>query len=235
MFQDDDTVGISFLFYNFKLRHVKTGEEVIASILKQLLLNTAELPKAVEAMYHTNSRNNTRPTYGQLCSALDSTLAQFSKYFIILDALDESGDREGRILSTIMDMQNHHQIHLLATSRHIAEITAKFGNSLHLEIRAKGDDVEKYLQSCITRLPSFVRRSSDLQKEVISRTTNAVDGMFLLAHKAVKIALGKLPSGSDAYDRGTRTRNTFANSQGEGLEASCEPLPWSQGRCRRVW
>ncbi|KAG7415775.1 Inversin-B [Fusarium oxysporum f. sp. rapae] len=63
----------------------------------------------------------------------------------------------------------------------------------------------------MSRLPAFVRRRSELQEEVTSRIVHSVEGMFLLAQlhlesligktsvQAVRNALAKLPSGSDAY------------------------------------
>ncbi|KAI9668937.1 MAG: hypothetical protein M1829_005249 [Trizodia sp. TS-e1964] len=64
----------------------------------------------------------------------------------------------------------------------------------------------------MSELPSFVQRDQDLQEEVKTEIVKAVDGMFLLAQlhvtslvrkrspKAMRTALRKLPTGSEAYD-----------------------------------
>jgi hypothetical protein len=53
------------------------------------------------------------------------------------------------------------------------------GRSTQLEIRASGDDLQKYLDGHMLRLPSFVSRNADLQKEVKNAIINAVDGMYV--------------------------------------------------------
>ncbi|KAI9371738.1 nucleoside phosphorylase domain-containing protein [Aspergillus egyptiacus] len=211
-FQHDVDVGISFLFCNFRLRHAESPNEIMAGILKQLLLKNGRLPEAVKDLYHTNERKKTRPLYDELCAALDSTVSRYSRTFIVVDALDEGDDATDQVVSTIMDLQNRYNICLLVTSRFIPEISARFKASPWLEIRAKDDDVRKFVQKKMKQLPAFVARNSDLQRHVVDTITKAVDGMFLLAHlhlgslsgkrspKAIKTAISKLPSGSDAYD-----------------------------------
>lgn len=176
-FRDDKDVGITFLFCNFQLQHEETDEGTIAGILKQLLIKNAWLPKAVKDIHDASQKKGTRPSYGELCNALDSAISNYSKTFIVLDALDESDYAVRRTLSKVMELQNRYHIHLLATSRFIPEVTAKFEDCPHLEIRANSDDVEKYLQGHISQLPSFVVSSADLQKEVITGIAKAVDGM----------------------------------------------------------
>lgn len=160
-------MGITFLFCNFQLQHEETDEGTIAGILKQLLIKNAWLPKAVKDIHDASQKKGTRPSYGELCNALDSAISNYSKTFIVLDALDESDYAVRRTLSKVMELQNRYHIHLLA----------KFEDCPHLEIRANSDDVEKYLQGHISLLPSFVVSSADLQKEVIIGIAKAVDGM----------------------------------------------------------
>ena len=50
-----------------------------------------------------------------------------------------------------------------------------------LEIRASDYDLHKYLNGHMLKLPSFVSRSAELQKEVKSTIINAVDGMYVLS------------------------------------------------------
>jgi hypothetical protein len=48
-----------------------------------------------------------------------------------------------------------------------------------LEIRANNEDVQRYLDGHMSRLPSFVSRSSDLKEEIKSEIIKAVDGMYV--------------------------------------------------------
>jgi len=96
-----------------------------------------------------------------------------------------------------------------------------------LEIRASEHNVRRYVDSYISHLPSFVKRSLDLQEEIKVRIVKAVDRMyvsgqlledarwlarFLLAQlhldsligkrtpKAICTTLQKLLTRSDVYD-----------------------------------
>jgi hypothetical protein len=60
------------------------------------------------------------------------------------------------------------------SSRRILET---FKESMSLEIRARDKDVQTYLAGHMTRLPSFVLSSLDLQNEVKATISKAVDGM----------------------------------------------------------
>ncbi|KAH7191132.1 hypothetical protein DER44DRAFT_103212 [Fusarium oxysporum] len=92
-----------------------------------------------------------------------------------------------------------------------------FKDSITLEIRATDEDVRRYVHNNISRLPASIRRSPELQTEVTRAIVDSVGGMFLLAQlhlesligktsvKAIRIALAKLPRGSNAYDHAYET------------------------------
>ncbi len=63
------------------------------------------------------------------------------------------------------------------TSRFIPEIVKNFEGSISLEIRASDEDVRRYLEGHMSRLPSFVLRGLDLQEEIKTEIIKAVDGM----------------------------------------------------------
>ncbi|KAJ6786496.1 hypothetical protein PWT90_09714 [Aphanocladium album] len=94
----------------------------------------------------------------------------------------------------------------------LEEISDTLRDYASVEIRAASPDVQKYVESHLLDLPSFVASRPDLQQEIVAGIDGAVDGMFLLAQlhinsligkrspKAMRAAIAKLPSGSDAYD-----------------------------------
>ena len=71
---------------------------------------------------------------------------------------------------------------LFATSRFIPDIEKEFDGSPSLEIRASGEDVQRYLDSRMLQLPLFVSRSLQLQGEIKTNIINAVDGMYVSAY-----------------------------------------------------
>ncbi|KAF6821760.1 ankyrin repeat protein [Colletotrichum plurivorum] len=153
----------------------------------------------------------------EITSLIQHTSSSFRKVYLVIDALDESTSDNGYchdLLATILeDIRNICNVNLLATSRKIPEIEAYFENCNTIEIQAIDSDVSRYLDGHMSQLPSFVGKSCDLQEQIKTSIIQAVEGMFLLAKlqlesltgkrtpKAVRTALTKLSTGSDAYDK----------------------------------
>ncbi|KAJ5906798.1 uncharacterized protein N7473_003714 [Penicillium subrubescens] len=192
----DRTVGIAYLYCNFRLRHEQGLAHLLASLSRQLAQGQPVLPSALPWMYEEHNPQGTRPSVEELCRVLDS-LAQtggFSKVFIIIDALDEcdvSNRSCSRLLDSIFNLQSECNVNIFATSRFIPEITERFKGMPTLEIRASKEDVTRYLRDNLSILPSFVSRNQDLQEEISTAITTAVDGMFLLAQLHLNSLIGK--------------------------------------------
>ncbi|QKX61014.1 uncharacterized protein TRUGW13939_08160 [Talaromyces rugulosus] len=211
--QNDPTIGIAFIYCSFRRQGEQKFNDLLASLLKQLAQGRSSLPDMVKYIYDQHKIRGTRPSSDDLLRALHHTAGLYSKFFIIVDALEcqVSDGCRTKFISELFNLQAQQGISLFVTSRHIPEITEKFRNSESLEIRASSEDVRQYLDGHISQLPGFVLRSMELQEQVKTKITGAVDGMFLLARlhlnslvgkrapKAVLNALNNLASGSDAY------------------------------------
>jgi len=100
--------------------------------------------------------------------------------FIVVDALDECQMAEGcrtRFLDECFALQGRCGAKLFITSRFLPEITERFRKENLLEIRAKKDDIGRYLEGQISKLAGFVQRDRHLQEEIIEEISEAVDGM----------------------------------------------------------
>ncbi|CAI7651096.1 unnamed protein product [Penicillium pancosmium] len=213
--QQEHSTGLAYLYCNFRRQHEQEVENLLASLVKQLSQNLPVLPDAVTSLHKRHERQKTRPSIDELSEALSSTVAIYSKVFIVVDALDEChipDRRLSRFLSEIFSLQKKSAVNFLATSRPIPEIEIKFQGHASKNISASKKDICKYLDGYMSELPSFVLENSHLQELIKSEIVAAVGGMFLLARlhidsllgkrtpKAIRTALEKLPSGSDAYD-----------------------------------
>ncbi|KFY91994.1 hypothetical protein V498_05199 [Pseudogymnoascus sp. VKM F-4517 (FW-2822)] len=214
-FQKDTKVGIAYLYCNFHRRHEQKAEGLLASLLKQLAQGLYPLPESVKSLYNSHKENRTRPTFNEISSTLQSVAALYSRNFIIVDALDECQTSDGcrtELLTEIFALQAKSRANIFSTSRFIPEIDVHFKTSMRLEIRASDHDVQRYIDGHMSLLPICVLRSSDIQGEIKAAIVKAVNGMFLLAQlhfdslkgktspKAIRNALKKLPTGSEAYD-----------------------------------
>jgi len=181
-FHNDATVGIAYVYCNFRRKDEQKIDALLASLLKQLAQSQVSLPGSVKDLYDRHKRKQTRPSSDEILRALQSTAGSYSRVFIIVDALDECQVSDGcrtKLLSEIFSLQAKHGANLFATSRSIPEITEKFQSSIFLEIRASIEDVRRYLDGCMSQLPECVRNNHDLQEEIKVGIVKAVDGMYV--------------------------------------------------------
>jgi len=179
-FRDNRTVGIAYLYCNFRRTQEQKSEDLVASLLKQFSQVLPTVPESVKSLYDRHKARRSRPTFEELSDTLRSVLGGYHRAFVIVDALDECQTTDScrqRFLQGMLDLVGATQVNLFATSRSIPEIVEKFREATRLEIRASPEDVRKYVDGSIYQLPSFVGRNPELKEEVITAIIKAVDGM----------------------------------------------------------
>jgi Cdc6-like AAA superfamily ATPase len=135
-FDNDPTVGIAYIYCNFRRQGEQNIEHLICSLVKQLAQTRPSLPNDLKDLHDRHAAKLTRPPLEEACRILRSVESMYRRLFIIIDALDECQTSEGcrkRFLSEIYSLQATAQINIFATSRFIPEITDNF-TSLRLEI-----------------------------------------------------------------------------------------------------
>jgi NACHT domain len=181
-FQCDANIGIAYLYCDFRRQHEQKTEGLLTNLLKQLAQKQALMPDGVQALYDQYRDQPKRPSLDEISRALHSVSTLYSNVFIIVDALDECQVTDGcrtRLLSEIFKLQARERVNIFSTSRFISGIQETFKESISLEIRARDEDVQTYLADHMTRLPSFVLSSPDLQNVVKATISKAVDGMYI--------------------------------------------------------
>lgn len=179
-FQNDKSIGIAYIFCNFQRQHEQKVDELLASLLKQLIQGRPSLPDSIKSLYNSHQEKRTRLSLSEISKALQSVVIMYSRVLLVIDALDEcqvSNNCRKTFLSELFSLQASCGTNLFATSRFVPEITENFRGSPLLEIRASPHDVRRYVDGHMSYLPSFVGRSPDLQEEVKTEIVNAVDGM----------------------------------------------------------
>lgn len=188
-FQDDLSVGIAYLYCDFRRQDEQKAEDLLASLLKQLTQGLPSLPDTVKSLYDRHTVKGTRPSLDEISKSLQSVAVLYSRVFIIVDALDECRASDGsraRFLAEAFNLQAKCRANLFATSRLIPEITEKFDRSISLEIRASAEDVRRYVHSHISRLPSFVGYNPELQEDIETEIINPADGVYVACHFSYK-------------------------------------------------
>jgi hypothetical protein len=179
-FQNDSSVGIAYLYCNFRRSQERKPADLLASILKQLIQRRLSVPENVTSLYNRHKDERTRPSFDEISKVLHSVVANYSRAFIIIDALDECQVSDGgcrRLLSEIFNLQAKTRANLFATSRFIPEIENQFTECLPLEICASEEDVCRYLDGRML-LQSHILKYADLQDMIRREIVRAVDGMY---------------------------------------------------------
>jgi hypothetical protein len=180
-FKNDDNIGVTYLYCNYRRQHEQKLEDLFASLLKQFVQERRSIPDSVKTLYNRHKNKRTRPSLDEILRILQSVVKVYSRVFIIVDALDECQISDGcrqRFLSSLFNLQAKCGANLFATSRPISSIKKEFKGNPMLEIRASEEDVRRYLEGHMFRLPGFVVRSLELQEEIKTAIVKAVDGMY---------------------------------------------------------
>ncbi|KAI9731742.1 MAG: hypothetical protein M1834_004531 [Cirrosporium novae-zelandiae] len=251
-FQAHSDIGIAYLYCIYNEQQAQKGVKLLRGLLRQLVQEHSVLPTDVQDLYERHFHHGTSPSIDEVSHALNSMIRTYSKVYFLVDALDECSKVDGtqeQLLAEIFKLQSQNptKVSLFATSRFIPEIIKKFEGSAWLEIRAHEEDIRTYLEHQIPRLPSCVLKKPDLQTEIKTRIISAVDGMFLLAQlhldsltdktkpKAIRIALEKLPKGSEGLETAYAETVKRIESQKEGLkDLAKEVISWIIHAKRRM-
>jgi hypothetical protein len=179
-YKTDASIGIAYLYFNFRQQHRRS--DLFASLLKQLVRQRSFIPRTLQTLYQDHNKRQIRPSSDEISGILQSVVADFQRVFIIIDALDEFQVSDGGrtiFLSGILGLQAKTGANIFATSRFVPEIAKIFQQSILLEIRADNIDVQRYLNSYMSQLPSFVLSDFRLQSEIKNTISKAVDGMYV--------------------------------------------------------
>lgn len=180
-FRQDEKVGIAYIYCKFGQQTEQTKENLVASLLKQLAGGLPDLPQSVKDLYSRHQRSQTLPVLNELSMALRSVAAIYSRTYILIDALDEikaSNGCRSMFLSVVfsLKMQN---ANIFATSRPIPEILENFKEATSMQIYARTNDIQHYLEAQMFRFPEFVTTSEQVQEEVKTAIIESVDGMYV--------------------------------------------------------
>jgi hypothetical protein len=178
--QNDPSIGIAYLYCTFR-EDEQSAENLLASLLKQLVQDQSPLPDSVKDLYGRHKNKRIRPSLDEVSGALHSVITIYSISYIVVNALDECQVSDGcrsRFLSHIFNLQAKTGAKLFVTSRPIPDIEREFKGCLSREILASNEDIRRYLDSHISQLPSFVLSRPKLQEEINTEIVRAVGGMY---------------------------------------------------------
>ncbi|KAJ7270945.1 ankyrin repeat-containing domain protein [Mycena rebaudengoi] len=202
----NDNVGVAVAYLNHKESDAQSPSNILAGLWWQLVSKRPILP-VVQQLYEKHQDQRTRPSLDEVCEIFHSTIAVYSKLFIVVDALDEYPEAHRHILLDALATMGE-SVSLMLTSRANIAPEAFFPTASVLEISANDEDIRCYVKAQIQksfRLSKHVKARPELHDEIETKIAENADGMFLLAKlhidslatkstvKAVREALQNLP------------------------------------------
>ncbi|ORY63953.1 uncharacterized protein BCR38DRAFT_474519 [Pseudomassariella vexata] len=177
-FQNDQSIGIAYLYCNFRRQAEHNIKDLLSSLLRQLAQTQSSLRGSVKDLYDRHKAKRTRPSLEEILTAVQSFLTIYSRALLIVDALDECQLSNGcrfRLTHEILSLQTKTGANFLATSRSIPEIMENFDGVPSVHIRASEDDIHRYLDGQMSRVSRCVKRKTrwfpDAQLEITTVCT----------------------------------------------------------------
>ncbi|KAJ7500122.1 hypothetical protein FB451DRAFT_1430993, partial [Mycena latifolia] len=161
--------GVAWIYLNHKETEAQTPSNLLASIWRQLVVHKSIGSFALE-LYHQHSEKGTRPSEHEIQQLLRCTLTEYSKVYVIVDALDEYPDEQRHILCKHLVAMGP-TVNLMLTSRpHI------YLGDEAVDIYAQDDDVWRYVDEQIKispQLSNHVKAEPGIRQSILSISSRA--------------------------------------------------------------
>ncbi|KAJ6602566.1 hypothetical protein DFH09DRAFT_1354883 [Mycena vulgaris] len=212
--QPGEHIGVAAIYLNHKETKIQTPPSLLASIWRQLVLQKP-ISLEIRQLYEKNYEACTRPSLEDFYQILCSAIIEYSKVYVVVDALDEYPEEQRNTLLNHLAMLGP-TVNIMFTSRPHFNIYTIFSTTSTLEIRATEHDIRCYVNAQTSKslqLSSHIKSRPSLGDEIETQIVGRSDGMFLLAKlhinslttkhtvKAIREALQSMPSDlQNSYD-----------------------------------
>jgi hypothetical protein len=174
---ENENIGVACVYVNHKEAEEQTPAKLVSGLWRQLVLGR-DISFA-EGLYQRHHEKGTTPSVDKVFNVLQATIEDYSKVYIIVDAIDEYPEAQRQILLEYLMMMGS-TVNLMLTSQPHIRPDGSLPNLEALEIRASGDDIRRYVEGQIQKsswLSKHVQIRADLREEILSTIIHTVDGM----------------------------------------------------------
>jgi hypothetical protein len=186
-----DSQVFFYYFFDFNDKAKCTVEGLVRSLIYQVYCEIPDARGILESLYSSCQNGKSQPALGSLSQSLRKMLDQARPVYILMDALDECGDREKHQADGLLPCLQHlynssPNMHLLITSRPEQDIMSFIhgwvGERAQLSLQSSrvSSDICRYVHARVKE-HSGLRRWRDypkIQQEIETALTAKADGMF---------------------------------------------------------
>jgi hypothetical protein len=177
--ENNKNLGVACIYLNHKEANDQTPSKLLAALWRQLVYGR-DVGSIAKNLYAQHQEKGTEPSLKEVFEVLSSSLAEFSKVFVVVDAIDEYPDDQHCILLKHLSELIGPKVNLMLTSRPHVPADPALPNVETLEIRAMPEDVRKYVDAQIDlspRLPKHMQKKPQLRENIHKTIIDTVDGM----------------------------------------------------------
>ncbi|KAJ7840183.1 hypothetical protein B0H14DRAFT_2158627, partial [Mycena olivaceomarginata] len=180
-YQTTSNIGLACIYLNHKETEMQTPRNVLSGLWRQLV-HDKPLGSLAYKTHAEHTEKGTRPSMAEVQALLHDAIGQWSKVYIIVDAIDEYPENDRQIL--LNDLALCATANLMVMSRPHIQLLGPFQNCLAIDIRTNPGDIRRYIQYAHTRnsarLSSHLESRPELRDEIYSKITDSGAEMFLL-------------------------------------------------------
>jgi hypothetical protein len=149
--QDRDGTALAYFYFDFQTPNKQLSSGLVRSLIIQLLNSCLEIPSFITLLFSSCKEGRDQPSFSALFDALQQLVKTFSSVYFIIDALDESIERDhlGDLIQGMHDWTIP-TCHLLATSRRELDLEDKLNPIMSIQISLESNivdsDIAKYIK-----------------------------------------------------------------------------------------
>ncbi|KAA8911999.1 hypothetical protein FN846DRAFT_773576 [Sphaerosporella brunnea] len=173
--------GVAHIYFNYKEKQKQRPTDILTSLVKQLGNQQPEPSVVLLGLHERSQKEKRRPTDDELYNALVGLSKEFTRTFVVFDALDECDRWEQR--ATLLPMchkMRESGLTLFITSRRSADdIEESFKEASTMEIRAHEADIRSYICKRLDAHPAArsMLRNSKREEGIITELVEISAGM----------------------------------------------------------
>src|SRR6202035_2231922 len=169
----------AYFYFDFNDARKQTVAGMLSSLIAQLCVSGSHVPSNVHELY--KQCKGSQPSMESLFEILLSLLTSSHQTYLIMDALDESSEREDLldVITRIIQMPLAH-VNLLVTSRKERDITDALYNivdAIGLEGHQIDADICLHVQNCLKRDKRLCKWPPSIKDEIQNVLTQQANGM----------------------------------------------------------
>lgn len=154
-FHRDMTIGLAYVYFSASRPVEQDLQNILLCLMKQLVQDLPDVPEPVTGLARI-LKSAVRISH--VLEALFRTVEQFSRVYLVLDAVDElSAGTRRKLLREMSRLQMKAGVKIFLTWEHDSEGIDRLKNVDNLEIHAQAQDLYRYVDQNISCSPPSVR------------------------------------------------------------------------------